>query len=400
LKVLYVIPSYEPAWAFGGTVTATSQLCRGLANQGVDISVYTTNANGKSGHLAVPLNEPIELGGVKVTYFHCDFRASKAFYSSDLSNKLKETVKDFDIVHVSAIWQFIQVNVYKACKRNNIPYIVTPNGSFRIYPWKQNVLKKRLFWYLFGKQTVKNANAIHFTTEAEREDSFLTVPFLRQIPNFIVPNGIQIHRDISKRDIRKELGISNEKFLVLYLGRIHRIKGIEFLFKALEKLKDSDICFLIVGPEEDKEYIIDLKKLSESLNINKKIIWHDGVSREEVWNYYDCVDLYVLLSYSENFALTVAEAMSCGLPVLISNNVGIQKEVQEDNAGFVVNQNVDEIAVVLKKCTESRDLLKQLSQNARKSVENRYDINKVADLMVKAYEDILTGRRSQELQWR
>ena len=98
--------------------------------------------------------------------------------------------------------------------------------------------------------------------------------------------------------------------------------------------------------------------------------------------------------------MVVVEAMACGLPVLISNNVGIWREVQADNAGFVVNQDVDEIADVLKKCIEIPDLLKQLSQNARKSAENRYDINKVATLMIKAYEDVLTDKRSSELQWR
>jgi glycosyltransferase involved in cell wall biosynthesis len=106
------------------------------------------------------------------------------------------------------------------------------------------------------------------------------------------------------------------------------------------------------------------------------------------------------MSYSENFAMAAVEAMTFGLPILISNKVGIWREVQEDNAGFVINQDVNEIAKILKMTCEKPQILKEMSELARKSAEKRYDINKVADLMIMAYEDILTGKRSPELQWR
>ena len=112
MKILHVIPSYEPAWAFGGTVTATSQLCRALAGAGVDITVYTTDADGRGGHLAVPIAQPVDVGGVRVYYFHCNIGPGSAFHSSGLSKTLRATVKDFDLVHVSAIWQWLQVVPY------------------------------------------------------------------------------------------------------------------------------------------------------------------------------------------------------------------------------------------------------------------------------------------------
>ena len=107
MKVLQVVPSYEPAWAFGGTVTATSNLCRALAKKGIDVTVYTTNADGKGGYLDVPLNESVDLSGVKVWYFHCDLFPKKAFYSRGLVKKLDETIENFDLVDMSAMWQFI-----------------------------------------------------------------------------------------------------------------------------------------------------------------------------------------------------------------------------------------------------------------------------------------------------
>ncbi len=397
MKVLHVIPSYEPAWAFGGTVTATSNLCRVLAKKGVDVTVYTTDADGKGGHLDVPLNEPVNLGGVKVWYFHCDLLPKDAFYSRGLAKKLKETVKDFDIVHVSAIWQWIQVNVYKACKNLNKPYIVTAHGSFNPWPWKQKIFKKRIYWHLFGKRTIESSNAIHFTSDEERIKSFDNIKLLKRKESFVIPNGVDINIKRKNTDIRGDLKIDKKAFLLLFIGRINKIKGIELVIQALKTVKGNNFIFLIVGPKEDKKYYDFLVSISTPLR--DRIIFHHEIPKNKTSDFYFSSDLFVLPSYSENFGYTVVEAMACGTPVLISRNVCIWREVEEDKAGFIVNQNPIEIAEVIKECIENPKLLKELSINARKSAEKRYDINKVADLMIKAYEDVLTGRRSPELKW-
>jgi len=395
MKVLHVIPSYEPAWAFGGTVTATSNLCRGMAKKGIDVTVYTTDADGKGGHLDMPLNQPVVLGGVEVWYFNCDLLPKKAFYSKRLAEKLVETIRNFDLVHISAIWQLIGVGVYKNCKKHSIPYIVTGHGSFNPWPWRQNLFKKRIYWYMFGKKIIKEASAIHFTTQDERDKSLYTIQTLSKKTSFIVPNGIVIKEG---KNIRSRLNIKDDIFLLIYAGRIHRKKAIHLIIEAMKKLKDFKVKFLIIGPKEDNEYFDYLKAISNELD--GKIIWKYSVSADDIWDYYSSSNLFVLPSNDENFGMVVVEAMACGLPVLISNNVGIWREVEADKAGFVIKQNVNEIADVLKICIEDPELLAQLSQNARKSAEKRYDINKVADLMIKAYEDVLTGRRSAELQWR
>ena len=398
MKILHVIPSYEPAWAFGGTVTATSQLCRALARHGIDVTVYTTDADGKGGHLDVPIEKPVNLGGVNVWYFHCDFGVKKAFYSRGLGNKLSESVRDFDLVHVSAIWQWIQVDVYKACKFFNKPYIVSSHGSFSPWPWNRNLTMKRIYWFLFGKKTIKNAKAIHFTAEEERLKSFSTVLFLTEIHSFIAPNGIDINKIKNSKDIRKSIDISEKKFVLLFVGRVHRKKGIDFVMEALKRLNNENFVILIVGNKEDVVYANKLVKISN--NIKNNVIWHKQVKEEEVWDFYISSNLFILPSYDENFGMVVVEAMACGLPVLISKNVGIWREIKSDGAGFVVNQDVDEIAGVLKKISKDKKLLDQMSRSAKKSAEKRFAIDKVASLMVKAYEDVLTGRRSPELQWK
>jgi len=399
MKVLHVIPSYEPAWAFGGTVTATSYLCRALAQKGIDVTVYTTDADGKGGYLDVPLNEPVDLGGVKVWYFHCDFGVKKAFYSRGLSKKLKESLEDFDLIHTSAVWQFIQLAVSKVCKYYRVPYIVSAHGSFKEWPWQQNKIRKRIYWYLFGKRTMNDVAAVHFATELERKASISTVPLLSNIPSYVVPNGIPFNEKGRVQNKRQFLNIYPKEFIILFLGRIHKAKGIDFVLKALSLIENENFRFLIVGPEEDKAYSNYLKKLSNKLEIKEKIIWYGPVHKAETGSFYSSSSLMVLTSNSENFGMVIIEAMSYGLPVLISKNTGIWQDVVANNAGVAVDLNENSIAKEIEKLVVKPSLLSEMSKNASFLAKNKYNIDNIASLMIKAYEDVLTNRRSKGLKW-
>ena len=301
---------------------------------------------------------------------------------------------------MSAIWQWHQVEVYKYCKKSNIPYIVTPHGSFGTWAWNQSRIKKKTYWHLFGKKTITNASAIHFTAEAERKDSMYSLPIIQNIPNFIVPNGIKLNKKNNKQDIRQLLNIPRNEFIILFLGRIHRKKGIDLFLKALRFFKNHNVHFVIVGPKNDQTYCSYLRLLLKKFDIERNVIWYGPVTKDKIWDFYYASDIMVLTSHSENFGMTVVEAMHCGLPVLISKNVGIWKEVVDNGAGIAVDLKVNTIVNGLKKLLTNPPLLKKMSENARRVVENRYNIDKIASLMIKAYEDVLTGRRSPELRWK
>ncbi|MDI6701327.1 MAG: glycosyltransferase [bacterium] len=404
MKVLHVIPSYEPAWAFGGTVTATSNLCRALAWQGTDVTVYTTDADGKGGHLNVPLNQPIDLGGVKVWYFHCDFGVKKAFYSRGLARKLKETVKNFDLVHVSAIWQWTQLNVFKNCMKNNIPYIVSPHSSLMEWSFEEvgNKLLKKLFWESFSSRTISMATAIHFLCEGERITS---KKYIGNSSSFIVPNGIILDifkfNEQKRNEMREKFRISNETIVLLYLGRIHRKKNIELIMEALRNQNTTQkVILFIIGHIEDNTYYQLLKRTASNLNVDSSIRWLPPVESREVKDFYFMSDLMMLPSKSEGISMAITEALGASLPVLISNRVANYREIEMDKAGIVVKPTQESVVEAIKRILSSPSLLKTFSQNARKSAESRYALDKVAYLMIKAYEDVLTGRRSPELQWR
>lgn len=397
MKILHVIPSYEPAWAFGGTVTATANLCRALVKRGLDVTVYTTNSDGKGGQLDVPIGREINVGGVKVYYFPSQLGGGGAFYSGQLSRFLDDTVQKNDIVHISAVWQWIQVSASSICRKYGVPYLLSTHGSLNPWSWTQKTLKKNVYWQLFGRQTFKTAAAIHYTCREERS---LTRPLFAgagNASNFLVPNGICLTKRTMQIDIRKRLNVAPDKKILLYAGRIHRKKGLDLIIKAMRSPGLERFILLMVGHVEDSEYARYLKSLSSGMA--DRIIWHPAVAAEEVWDFYLCADLFVLPSQDENFGMVVVEAMSCGLPVLISREVGIWKDIEEDGSGVVVGRDEMEIASRLGDILRAPDLLKHLSGNACDSVRRRYNIDRTSELMSLAYTDVLTGGRSEGLQW-
>jgi len=399
MKILHVIPSYEPAWAFGGTVSATSNLCRCLARKGVDITVYTTDADGKGGHLDVPLNEEVDLGGVKALYFKCDFLVKKAFYSKQLYRKLSNNIQRFDIVHVSSIWQWHQVAVRKVCGKYDIPYIVTPHNSLssRSMNLSKNT-KKKIYWSIWSKNTIKKAKALHFLCEGERK---ISIHNILSIPSFLVPNAVDCNnyrRSFDNR-LRQELGINQDKIVLLSVGRIHPTKRIELVLESFIKLDQPDkFILLLIGPIMDENYHKFLQTLIRSYNLENKIRWIGFVDNKELVKFYSIADSMILLSEFEGISMSSIEALATGIPLLISKGIANWEEIIKDGSGILIDHPYS-IAEKLNQLSSGKINLKIISQNARQSAEKRYDINKVTSLMIKAYEDVLTGRRSPELQW-
>ncbi len=402
MKVLYVIPTYETAWAFGGgAVKAVSQLCRGLVQQGLDVTVYTTDADGKGSHLDVPLGSPIKLGGVEVWYFHCSFGAKDAFYSMSLATQLDKTVNNFDIVHVSAFWQLIQVSVSKACRKFNVPYIVSPHGCLMDWGLGRKKWKRFPYWCLFTRPTMLKASAIHYVSKDECVKS--RKRFNKTALSYIVPNCL-VSKDyvvppekiISFRDF---LEIPKDAFIVSFLSLIRPRKGLELLIKAVSHLKSEKLILLVGGAAEDNKYLINLKGMARELGIDSKIKWLGLIEPEDLGSFYSVSDVFVLPSFEEAFGMVVVEAMACGTAVLVSHGIPIWEEVVQDKAGLVIDSSPQDIADKIRKLILNPNLLQLLSKNARASVKNRYDVERVACLMKKSYEDILSNHRSPELQW-
>lgn len=408
MKILHVVPWYEPAWATGGTAAATSMLCRELASQGIDVTVYTTNDAGEGNYLDCPFDTEINQGGVKTYYFPGGLKKGlkwkAAAFSKQLSQKLSCTIKNFDLVHIGATRHWHGVTTMKMCNRFNIPYIITPHASLTEWGIKKigGRLLKKLYMYLVDSRVIKKCTAIHYLCEEERR---LSTAYDYARPSFIIPNGIDINqykRDQTFRNkLRKIHGITGNDFIVSSVGRIHPVKNIHLMIESIKDLskKFNHLYYFIIGPISDEKYYHSLKKLTIDYDIDHFVRFVPPVHQSDIVAWYSFSDLLAMPSTIEGISMTLIEALSCSLPVMISGNVANFKEIENDDAGIVVGLNSPSITKALSGLLSSPGSIKHLEKNALNSAHTRYDIKNVASLMINAYDNILTGKRDKQLCW-
>jgi glycosyltransferase involved in cell wall biosynthesis len=279
---------------------------------------------------------------------HCfavDF--SPLLYSRSMARWMMDNISRFDVVHIHGVYRFPMTYAARCAHMQAVPYIVRPHGALDPYLFRQSsasVVLKRLYEHWFALPLLNSAGAIHYTSEDERERA----SFLRlRAPSFVVPNGIDWDRfeQLPRRGaFRAGLGIG-AALLVLFLGRVNFKKGLDLLVPAFAQLRrlHPDAHLAIVGPDNEG-YGARVRQWVRECGLEQWVHLVDQLDGPEILQAYVDAEVFVLPSYTENFGMTVVEAMACGTPVVISDQVNIHRAVRDASAGLVTRCDVDEIA--------------------------------------------------------
>jgi glycosyltransferase involved in cell wall biosynthesis len=386
LKILYYIPVYAPAWKFGGPVLSVSQLCEGLTNLGHEVEVFTSNA-GLENQPELPLNKQIIRNGVKVTYF--DQKPGMGIHCPGMEQAVKERAKEFDIIHVTGVWQRTSGAACKIAKNQDIPYIISPRGALGPYSWRQKTAKKAVYYLLQEGFNVRNAAGIHYTTQQELDEcNWLKLPG----KPFIVPNGLDTKfwqpATEKAKGWRKSQNINEDDFIILNVGRLHDKKGLDLLPEVLAPLKDLKWKMIFVGGDDDGTKAL-LEKKFKAANIIEKIIFIDRCEPKELPTLYSAANLFVLPSRHENFGNVVVEALACECPVLISDKVGLHNEVAESGMGWVHPRVATDWTNIIQKLITCSQDLSDIKIKYRAWVESIFSAEKTASQMVNNYTNIM-----------
>ena len=296
---------------------------------------------------------------------------------------LKSNHHLYDCIIVNGIWGFHLYAVYLALANTNTHYYVFSHGM--LDPWFKyrfplKHLKKSLAWALFVYPAIRDAEALFFTCEQEKVLARQTFwPYdcneavikygTEGIPN---PKG-----DYSTYFLDAHPLLVGKR-IFLFLGRVHPKKGPDLLIKsiaALEKknLWDRKTMSLVFAGPNDSTYANKLTRLSEQLGVSNSIYWTGMVSGNQKWGAFQSAEAFMLPSHQENFGIAVAEALSSGIPVLISQSVNIANEIKQDRAGLVEADNLEGTTQLLRRwlalsTTEKADM----GLAARKCFESRF----------------------------
>lgn len=335
MRVLHVIPSVSER--SGGPAAAIVPMCRALRADGIDVLLATTS-HGLTRNLTDSVSD---YKGVPARFFPVQAGASFK-YSRPLTSWLKSSVKDFDVVHIHAVFNHASVAAAKECRRAGVPYIVRPLGTLDPWSMKQKASRKKIFWSLVGKRMLQGSAAVHYTAEAEKK---ATEESLGINHGRVIALGVEVK---GSEPIKKALDyfpVLGGQPYVLFLSRLDPKKNVEGLIDAFRSLKQDAWCLVIAG-DGPRDYVSTLKQKAGG---SEKIIFTGWVEGEQKEALLRDAALFVLPSHQENFGLSVMEAMAHGVPVLVSPHVNLAPEIGTTNAGWVVElaQLSNGLAVVL-----------------------------------------------------
>ena len=379
MKILFIIPSFKPAYIYGGTVVVSGLLAESLVKQGHDVTVYTTTANGKT-ELNVEAGKEKTVDGVKVFYFK---RLTKdhSHISPALWQKTFRTVRNFDVVHLHSWWNPCIVIAAALCKLRGIKPVLSPHGMFCDYVLNTNNQYKKKLLHFFTRPLLRN-NFLHVSTEMEWNESQAMLDDYWQ--GTILPNLVQLNeQSVNERQI-------NELFTIGFISRVNPKKGLDILIKALSKVNFN--YRLKIAGDGEESYINYLKDLSISCGNAEKIDWVGWKNNTGKFKFYSSIDLLALTSLNENFAVVVIESLSVGTPVLLSDKVGLSKYVEENDLGWITSLEADKVtnALNILYCDKEKQI--SIQQRAPGIIRNDFNSDTLTERYVEFYRKIINKR--------
>ncbi|WP_233800125.1 glycosyltransferase [Paraburkholderia sp. HP33-1] len=334
MKILHLLPSVDPRG--GGPVEGVHRSSIAMQKAGHDIEVATCDDPG-DGYLATFPFRVHALGPSRGHYGYC----------KRLVPWLAANAKRFDAVIVHGLWQYHGFAAWRALHDSGVPYYVYAHGMLdpwfkEAYPLKH--LKKWLYWPWAEYRVLRDARAVIFTTEEERTRARQSF-WLYRAKERIVPFGTTVplvDPAVVREAFLQAVPELRGKRIVLFLGRVHAKKGCDLLIDAFARVagRDPALHLVIAGPDETG-WFPTLRARAEAAGIAQRLSLPGMLQGDLKWGAFHASDVFVLPSHQENFGVAVAEALGCGLPVLISDKVNVWREIEADGAGLVAADTVD-----------------------------------------------------------
>ncbi|MBI3379825.1 glycosyltransferase [Candidatus Gottesmanbacteria bacterium] len=374
-NILHVIPYFAPAWGFGGPVRISWDLAKKSSSVGHKVTVFTTTiSDGKTKEFA---SGEEFINNIRVVRFPNDnnWAASQKIWNpKGLSEQLNKEIKQFDLICLHEYRTLLNVQVSKLALQNKTPYFLFAYGTIpRGDGWK--VLAKFLFDKCWGYKMIKNANRVFAQTTNEKSEYRKSGVSPQKISMFPLMVNLDEFKILpTKKYAREKFNFSQKDFVILFLGRLHKYKGIELIIRAVEGLKNKipNLKLLIVG--NDEGYLPIIKQVIKKKNLGAFIKISPPLYEKERLFAYCASDLFVLTPYFyEETSLAALEALACGIPVIVTKQAEIPHLVQY-HAGYIIKHDEDILIENINYFYENKKHMHFWSLNAKKLIKQKYNL--------------------------
>lgn len=381
MRLLIVTPAFVPAYALGGPVFSIEGIAGALAKRQVEVSVLTTNSNGRDTLSVTPGWQPRD--GYRVRYL-------PRWLPPDLTPSLLwEAMHEgasADLIHVNGVFSLPSVQGILAGMLTGTPVVLSPRGSFEPLALQRSSRRKR-GWLRAIRHLLHHVSMFHATSNPEAASICHLLDRLRVNASVsVVPNGVAT----SVVPSVKQAGGTPK---IRALGRIHPVKGYERLIGAIGILREAGnlLEVEIAGPIADGTYYRMLMSLVRQLSLADTVKFRGPLYGSEKIDFLAGATVVVLSSFHENFGNVVTESLACGTPVIASDTTP-WRLLQERGVGNWVSMEPPYLllAECIRAYLDSRpDETQARSGRARDLAQAEFSWSTVSKSMLAAYHSVL-----------
>jgi glycosyltransferase involved in cell wall biosynthesis len=368
MRLINVIPAVSNEAS--GPSYSVVRLCESLIDSGRDVVLASLDWS------------PIDSPKSYFLRFSIDLAPKRLGISTGLRNWLETEARmgSISLIHNHSLWMMPNVYTGRTARHYKIPYVVSPRGTLSSRALKNGSFAKKLFWPFYQYPSLKSVSCFHATAMSEYDD---IRNFGFRQPVAVIPNGIDLPvlYPTKKNKIRT----------LLFLGRIHPIKGVDILLKAwkIVQQKHTDWRLLIVGPD-NQGFLKKMISMSKNLGL-KRVEFMDPVYGSEKFSVYSNSDLFVLPTHSENFGISVAEALASGVPAIVTKGAPWSGLVSQD-AGWWIDIGLDPLVECLNRALDmDYHQLGVKGKNGREWMKRDFTWNRIGNQMSVTYDWIMNG---------
>jgi glycosyltransferase involved in cell wall biosynthesis len=371
MHVIYTAGALTPQ--YGGPARSIPVLSAAIKDLGISSEIVHLSSDEGLEELQDVKN--VNVSCCSVPYF--ESRRLRIQWSPWYQKTLFERVRKNEecLIHDNGLWMQHNHVAVRVARKSGVPLVISPRGSLSKWAFRYKSYKKIPAWFVYQKRDINAATVVHATSVQEAKD-------LRTYgvsnPVVVVPNGIQMPIEIpSQRS-------STSDREALFLSRIHPKKGLIMLAQSWAKVRPCGWKILVVGPDEGN-HLAQVKAEVEKLGLGREFTFVGEVEGDKKAALYRRASLFILPTFSENFGMVVAEALSHGLPVLTTKGAPWE-ELVSHRCGWWVDIDVDSLASGLAEATEVSDEKRQeMGTRGRELIEKKYSIRGVAERMKEVY---------------
>lgn len=387
MNILHVTSSYYPAHHYGGSVTAVDALCRSLATLGCEVKVLTTDSNGIDTTILVNTNSEVCLvDRLHVRYCRRWFRHA---ISPSLIRWLPRYVQWADVVHLTGVYNFPILPTLIIAKILGKPVVWWPHGVLQRWKGSRRRHLKAL-WELICRSVMPRRIMFHLTSTEEAVATNRRFPGVKGV---VIPLCLEMPEQVNHID-------ANGRLRLLFLGRLDPKKGIENLLDACAILngRAKFSWSLIIAGEGESRYVKrlqrEIQKRNLSLGGSSEVRMVGEVVGELKERLFDQTDILVVPSYTENFAIVVAEALAHAIPVIASTGTPWQR-IEEVGCGLWVDNDPGSLADAIERMSVLP--LQEMGRYGRDWAKKEFSAQEVGQAMVACYQRMATTSHSVPL---